>query len=121
MKTIGNLLWILFGGLVLAIFWMIAGLLCCITLVGIPLGIQCFKFAQLVLWPFGRNIEFGESPFSFLVNIIWILLFGWELAVVSVVMGLLWCITIVGIPFGIQCFKFAQLALLPFGARVVRA
>ena len=120
MKTIANIIWVLFGGLELALGWWLIGLLLCVTIVGIPFGKQCFKFAGFVLWPFGRQIEYGGGPVKLLFNLLWLLLCGWELALASVVVGLLWCVTIVGIPFGIQAFKFAKLALLPFGARVVR-
>ncbi len=119
MKTFGNILWFLFGGFINWIGWMIVGLFCCITIVGIPLGLQCFKFASLSLWPFGKEIVYGTSTFSFLVNIIWILLFGWEMALVNICIGLCWCITIVGIPFGLQCFKFAKLSFMPFGATII--
>lgn len=121
MRLIGNLLWFALGGVVLSILWMVAGLLCCITIIGIPIGIQCFKFASLMLWPFGRDVDFSTVGIgSTLINIVWILLLGWELAVASVVIGLIYCVTIIGIPFGIQSFKFAKLALMPFGARIVR-
>ena len=121
MKTIANILWVIFGGLELALAWVLAGLLCCVTIVGIPFGKQCFKVAGFVLWPFGRHVSYVRGgAVNFLLNILWILLLGWELALASLAIGLAWCVTIVGIPFGIQAFKFAKLALLPFGARVVR-
>ena len=121
MKTIANLLWVIFGGLELALGWALAGLLCCLTIVGIPFGTQCFKIAGFVLWPFGRHVDYERGgAANFLLNLLWILLLGWELALASLVTGLLWCVTIVGIPFGVQAFKFAKLALLPFGARVVK-
>jgi len=122
MKTIANLLWVLFGGLVLALGWLLAGLLCCVTIVGIPFGKQCFKLAGFVLWPFGRHVEYEKTggAANLLLNLLWVLLLGWELALGSLVTGLLWCVTIVGIPFGVQSFKFAKLALLPFGARVAK-
>ena len=121
MRFIGNAIWFIFGGLILWLMWLIAGLLCCITIIGIPLGVQCFKFASLMLWPFGRDIDFSQAGVgSFLMNIIWIIFLGWELAVTAVVIGLLYCVTIIGIPFGLQAFKFAKLALMPFGARIVR-
>jgi len=121
MKTIANILWVLFGGLELALGWMLAGLLCCVTIVGIPFGKQCFKLAGFVLWPFGRRVDYERGgAANLLLNILWILLLGWELALASLAIGLAWCVTIVGIPFGVQAFKFAKLALLPFGARVVR-
>ena len=119
MRILGNLLWFLLGGIILAILWAIVGLLCCCTLIGIPVGIQCFKFASLGLWPFGRDIVFSNHTGSFLLNIIWILVFGWELALVAFAFGVLWCITIVGIPFGVQHLKFSRLALMPFGASIV--
>lgn len=72
------------------------------------------------LWPFGRDVLYSNSSFSFLLNVIWILLFGWELAIASCIIGLIWCITIIGIPFGLQCFKFARLAMFPFGAQIQR-
>jgi uncharacterized membrane protein YccF (DUF307 family) len=120
MNVIGNLLWIILGGFLLSLFWAVAGLLCCITVIGIPMGIQCFKIAGFVLTPFGKNIILGNfGVFGFIANLLWIFLLGWELAITSLSLGLVCCLTIVGIPFGIQYFKFAQLAFLPFGARVV--
>ncbi|MBQ9121313.1 MAG: YccF domain-containing protein [Clostridia bacterium] len=117
MRLIGNLLWFALTGLVSALVWFVLGLLWCVTLVGIPFGRQCFKMAGLVLFPFGREIhsDFGKHPFA---NLIWILLGGLELCIFYLVIGLLWCITIVGIPFGKQCFKLATLSLAPFGASV---
>lgn len=119
MTFLGNLLWFLFGGLIGGLGWTLAGCLWCITIVGIPVGLQCFKFAGLAFFPFGKEIVYGGGTFSLLVNIIWLLLSGLELAIGYVVLGCLWCITIVGIPFGKQCFKLAKLALMPFGASVV--
>lgn len=121
MRLIGNLLWFIFGGVVLWALWLVAGLLCCITIIGIPIGVQCFKFASLMLWPFGRDIDYSKAGVgSFLVNILWIVFLGWELAVTAVMIGLLYCVTIIGIPFGLQSFKFARLALMPFGAQIVK-
>ena len=119
MAILGNLLWFLFGGLIGGLGWTLAGCLWCITIVGIPVGLQCFKFAGLAFFPFGKEIVYGGGTFSVLVNIIWLLLSGLELAIGYVVLGCLWCITIVGIPFGKQCFKLAKLALMPFGASVM--
>ena len=101
------------------ISWAFAGLLCCVTVIGIPLGIQCFKFAQLCFFPFGREIEFGGGPVSLVANIVWLIFCGIPLATEAAVAGLVFCVTIVGIPFGLQCFKISKLALMPFGARVV--
>lgn len=119
MKTIGNLLWCLLGGLWVALGWLIVGFLWCISIIGIPVGLQCFKFAKLIFWPFGKTIKYDSSTMSFLVNIIWIIFGGFELAIASLACGLVFCVTIVGIPFGLQMFKFAKLALFPFGAKVV--
>lgn len=118
MRTLGNILWFVFGGLILSVLWGVLGIICCCTIVAIPAGIQCFKFASFVFWPFGRDVVFSSSVRSFLLNVIWILTFGWELTVISCVFGLIWCITIIGIPFGLQFFKFAKIALLPFGAHI---
>lgn len=119
MHLLGNLIWIVFGGLITSIFWLIAGILCCITFIGIPFGIQCFKISSFVLWPFGRDVEIGSFGFGGLIgNLLWILLLGWELFISHIVVGLIFCITIIGIPFGKQHFKLAKLSLVPFGARI---
>ncbi len=120
MSFIGNILWLLLGGLIMAILWFLAGVLVCITIIGIPFGIQCFKFAGFVLWPFGRQVDVGHFGFGGLLgNIIWIILLGWELCILHLIIGLVLCITIIGIPFGIQHFKMAMLAIVPFGARII--
>lgn len=119
MSFLGNIIWLLFGGIVAAIGWFIAGLLLCITIVGIPFGVQCMKIAGVVLWPFGRNIEVGSFGVGgLLFNIIWLVFFGWELALAHLTTGLIFCITIIGIPFGLQHFKLAKLGLIPFGAKI---
>lgn len=120
MRFIGNLFWLLIEGLALSLCWLIAGLVMCVTVIGIPLGIQCFKIAGFVLFPFGKQINYGGGAGKFLLNLLWIVLCGWELAIASVVMGIIWCVTIVGIPFGIQSFKLAKLAFMPFGAKISR-
>ena len=86
--------------------------------VGIPFGVQCFKAAGLVLWPFGKEVNYGGGMGSFLVNILWIFFGGMELAFVHLVIGGIYCITVVGIPFELQHFKLAKLAFMPFGASV---
>lgn len=119
LQVLGNVLWVIFGGLISAIGWLLAGCLCCITIIGIPIGTQCFKFARMALCPFGKKIYYGNmGSGSVILNVIWVLLCGVELALVSVVMGITCCLTIVGIPFGLQHFKFAMLALTPFGAEI---
>ena len=121
MSTIGNIIWILTGGIIGAILWCAAGLLLCVTVVGIPFGIQCFKIASLQLAPFGRGIEGdpGGAVMGALGNIVWVILFGWVLAVAHVAMGLMFAVTIIGLPFAVQSFKLAGLSFAPFGKRVV--
>ena len=119
MKTIGNLLWFIFGGFLSGLGWLIAGIFCCITVVGIPLGRQCFKFASLSFWPFGKQIIYGGGAPSTLANIVWLVCCGLLMALMNLLFGFLWCVTIVGIPFGKQFFKIAKLSLTPFGAKVV--
>lgn len=119
MRLLGNLLWFIFGGLVSGLAWVLAGCLCCITVIGIPIGLQCFKFAGLAFWPFGKNVVYGGGTISLLANIIWLIVCGIPMAAGNAVIGCLWCITIVGIPFGKQFFKIARLSLMPFGASIV--
>ena len=121
MKTLGNLLWFVLAGLWMGLAWVLAGALWCVTIIGIPVGVQCFKFAQLAFWPFGREVVQGGGTGSLLLNIVWLLVSGVTLAALHMVCGLVLCITIVGIPFGLQCFKLAKLALFPFGSSVQRA
>lgn len=118
MKFLGNIIWLLFGGLVTAFMWCVYGILWCVTIVGIPLGLQCFKFASISLWPFGRDVEFEGGTFKMIVNVIWIVFTGLEMAVSYIICGCLLCITVIGIPFGKQFFKLAKLSLMPFGSRV---
>ena len=117
MKFIGNILWLLLGGLVISLYYAVIGLLYCITIIGIPFGLQAFKMAGLSLWPFGKTVNgnFGKHPIA---NILWFIFGGFGLAFGFLIAGLFWCITIIGIPFGKQCFKLAKLALAPFGATV---
>ena len=118
MRIIGNILWMIFGGLEMAICWVICGLICFITIIGIPLGRQCMKFAALELAPFGKTIRYGGGVPSVFANIIWGLTLGLIMGICHLVLGILWCCTLVGIPIGIQAFKMAKLSWLPFGATV---
>ncbi len=118
MGCLGNLIWLLFGGLISGLSWVVVGCLWCITIVGIPIGKQCFKFASLAFAPFGKEVHYGGGFGSLLLNILWIVLSGIPLAIESAVIGIFLCITIIGIPFGLQHFKMAKLALMPFGASV---
>ena len=116
MKLIGNILWVILGGLVWSIALFLNGLLCCVTIVGIPVGIQLFKMAGFVLWPFGKQVsDVKAKGLKFVLNVIWAVLFGWEYALGFLITGLLFCITIIGIPFGKQYFKLASFIILPLG------
>jgi uncharacterized membrane protein YccF (DUF307 family) len=124
MRTLGNLLWLVFAGLWLAAGYALSGLLLCLTLIGIPFGVQAFKLAAFSLWPFGRKVVSGGGPAAVLeviFNVLWLVLFGWEIFLAQLVAGVLLCLTIVGIPFGLQAFKLSVLALWPFGRNIVEA
>ena len=118
MSCLGNVLWFIFGGFASGLSWLLAGCLWCITIVGIPIGRQCFKFAGLAFFPFGKEIEYGGGAVSMIANIFWLIFTGLPMALANAVWGCVLCITIIGIPFGKQFFKFAKLALMPFGAVV---
>lgn len=118
MRFLGNIIWLLCGGLLSGLGWLVSGCLWCISIIGIPVGLQCFKFASLSFWPFGREVRYGGGAGSLLLNIIWIIVTGLPMAIGSAVMGVICCLTVVGIPFGLQHFKIAQLALMPFGAEI---
>lgn len=122
MKLIGNIIWIIFGGLIMALEYIIGSLVLMITIIGIPFGIQTLKLGILALWPFGSKVR--ERPHSggcltTLMNIIWILFGGIWIALSHLLFGILFYITIIGIPFGNQHFKLARLALTPFGKEIV--
>ena len=120
MRLLGNILWIILGGLISYLGWLLVGCLWCITILGIPVGLQCFKLASISLNPFGKTIRYEGKAVSFLLNVAWFLLGGAEMALVNFLFGVVLCITIVGIPFGKQFFKIAKLSLRPFGAVVER-
>lgn len=124
MNLFGNIIWLVFGGLFAALGYLIGGVLLCLTIIGIPWGLQCFKLAGLVLWPFGKNVISESSSagcLSVLCNIIWILCGGWYTAVIHIFMGIILFITIIGIPWGRQHFKLVEISLMPFGKRIVEA
>ncbi len=118
MSFLGNLVWLLLGGLISGLSWIAVGVLWCITIVGIPVGVQCFKFAKLSFCPFGKEVEPGGGLGSIVLNLAWLLCGGLVLAFESFVLGIVLCVTVVGIPFGIQHFKIGKLALMPFGAEI---
>jgi uncharacterized membrane protein YccF (DUF307 family) len=121
MRLVGNILWFVLAGFWLAIGYVVAGLLAFILIITIPFGIASFRLAGFVVWPFGRTVVWKRQAgfWSILGNIVWVIVFGWWLALVHLVAGLLLCITIIGIPFGIACWKMIPLALLPLGRDVV--
>lgn len=121
MKFIGNIIWLIFGGFITAIEYLIASLLMMITLIGIPFGLQTLKLAVLALWPFGSKvIDNGTSGcLSILMNILWIILGGLGICLTHLFFGIILCITIISIPFGKQHFKMAGLALTPFGKNII--
>ncbi|SHK56722.1 Uncharacterized membrane protein YccF, DUF307 family [Pseudonocardia thermophila] len=123
MRTIGNLLWLVLAGWWLALLYALAGLIACVLIITIPFGIAAFRIAGYALWPFGRTIVVapGAGLLSIIGNIIWVLLFGWELFLAHLAAGVLLLITIIGIPFGIASLKMSVLALVPLGTRVVDA
>ena len=122
MGTLGNLIWLIFGGLLVFIEYMVAGFLLCLTIVGIPFGIQAFKLAGLALWPFGKTIgmkSYAPGCLSTIMNLIWLLIGGIWIALTHLVFGILLGITIIGIPWAKQHFKLMSLALTPFGREVI--
>lgn len=119
MKFLANLIWFLFGGLISGLVWIIIGILWSITIIGLPVGLQCFKMAKLHFWPFGKRVVYSTNTSSLIFNILWLMFGGIPIALAELSSGVFLCLTIIGIPFGIQQFKMAVLALLPFGARVI--
>jgi len=117
MNLIASFFWLLLGGLITSILYIMAGLILCVTIIGIPFGIQLIKFGVFALMPFGRDITSNPNSgcLSTLFNIIWIVCGWWEIAAIHAVFGLICFITIVGIPFGVQHFKLAALSIAPFG------
>jgi len=122
MSFLGNILFFIFGGFVIFLGYLLGGIVLCLTIIGIPFGIQCFKLAGGVLAPFGREVRETEPPggaLALIMNIIWIILPGLELAIMHLCLAAFFALTIVGIPLAMQHIKLLPLALLPFG-RVVR-
>ena len=128
-STLLNLLWVVLGGLVMALGWWLAGLVCAITIVGLPWARSCFVIGAFSLWPFGQEAisrrelrgrdDLGTGPLGLLGNVLWFLLAGWWLAIGHLTSALACFVTIIGIPFGIQHIKLALIALAPVGMTVV--
>lgn len=123
MRTIANILWLVLSGLWLAIGYWVAGLVLCLTIIGIPFGIQAIKLGNYALWPFGRvvvdRVESRSGFLNAIGNILWLLIGGIWLAATHLALGVVLCITIIGIPFGIANLKMIRLALWPFGAEII--
>ncbi len=123
MSLIGNLIWFIFGGLLLGIGYLFGGIVLCLTIIGIPFGLKVMKLGLFAMWPFGGEVvptEKASGCLPLLLNVLWIICGGIEVAIAHLTLGVIFCITIVGIPFGMQHFKLAMLALIPFGHEVVR-
>jgi len=122
MKFLGNIIWLVFGGILISIEYLISSLILMATIVGIPFGIQTLKLAVLALWPFGTEVRMkpgNPGCLSTIMNVIWIFIGGIWISLTHLVFGLLFAITIIGIPFALQHFKLAGLALTPFGREIV--
>ena len=122
MNLIGNILWIVFGGFLTSFFYLVGGLLLCLTIVGIPFGVQIMRLGWFALCPFGGEVVPRENPvgcLAILMNVLWIILGGIEVALAHLSVGVVLCCTIIGIPFGLQHFKLMIYALLPFGHKVI--
>ena len=121
MRALLNVIWLVFCGVWMSICYVLAGLVCFVLIITIPFGIAAFRIAGYVLWPFGRTIE--QNPHagiaSIIGNVLWIILFGWWLAIGHLVAGVALCITIIGIPLGLANFKLIPVSLTPFGREIV--
>ncbi len=122
MRTLLNIIWFVFGGLWLALGYALAGVVFCILIVTIPLGVASFRMARYALWPFGRAVVPKESAGAgaVILNVVWILLAGWWLAIMHVVTAVAQAITIIGIPLAIANLKMVPISLVPYGKRIVR-
>jgi uncharacterized membrane protein YccF (DUF307 family) len=124
MNFIGNIIWLIFGGFLAALGYIVGGFVLCITVIGIPWGMQCFKIASLVLWPFGKKVVSsysGSGCLSTLCNIIWLICGGFYTAIIHLIFAAILFITIIGIPFARQHLKLGELSLMPFGKSIVYA
>ena len=121
MKLLGNIIWLLLGGIITSIEYLITSLILMITIIGIPFGLQTLKLAQLALWPFGSTVTdkgYSGGCLNIFMNILWLICGGFIICLTHFFFGLFLCITIIGIPFGRQHFKMAGLALTPFGKNI---
>ncbi len=131
MTLLLNVLWLIFGGFVSGIAWLLSAVLLAVTIVGLPWAMAAFRIGIFSFFPFGQKVvsresitgreDIGTGPVGFLLNLVWLVLGGWYLALIHVVIGAGLCLTIIGIPFGLQHFKLAWIALAPVGKEVVPA
>ena len=122
MNIFGNIMWFILGGFIVSLCYFLVGAVFCLTIIGIPFGIQFFKIGLFALWPFGSEVVSDTNDggcLAILMNVLWILFGGIEVAILHVGFGILCCLTIIGIPFGLQHFKMTLLALVPFGKKIV--
>jgi len=118
MSILGNIIWLIFGGLIAGLGYIIGGIFLCVTIVGIPFGVQAMKLGVATFAPFGKEVaemENVNSVTNTIFNMVWLLLFGWEIALAHFIHGIILAVTIVGLPFAKQHFKLIPLALFPFG------
>jgi uncharacterized membrane protein YccF (DUF307 family) len=129
LALIGNIIWFVFGGLIMGLAWWLAGILCFISIIGIPWGKACFVIGQFAFWPFGKEAvsrkqksgkdDIGTGTLGLIGNVLWLIFLGIWLAIGHIVSGILCCLTIIGIPFAIQHFKLVPISLMPIGMTVV--
>lgn len=119
-QVLGNILWLIIGGLWFWLSYVLVGVIFCITIIGIPVGLTLFKIANFMIWPFGKDVKinYAKHPVG---NVIWAIFFGWEMCLSYIFAAIVLCITIIGIPVGIKLFQLVPLAFFPFGAEVVKA
>lgn len=121
MRTILNIVWVIFAGWVLFIGYVLAGIVLCLPIITIPWAIASFRIAGYAIWPFGRDIVARPTAGvgSFLGNVIWVILAGWWLAIGHILSGIALCLTIIGIPMAIADFKMVPISLMPLGKEIV--
>ena len=129
MRTIANILWVIFGGWLSALLWLIAALFMVISIIGIPWARACVDIAKFSFWPFGSRLvsrahvtgraDIGTGSLGLIGNVIWFIFGGWYLALSHLIIGALWCITIIGIPFGVAHFRLMRQAFAPIGQMVI--
>jgi uncharacterized membrane protein YccF (DUF307 family) len=122
MNFLGNLIWLIFGGIVIAVEYFVGSIILMVTIVGIPFGLQTLKMASLSIWPFGRDTVVhtrASGCLYIIMNVIWLLTGGIWIALTHAIFGAILCVTIIGIPFGLQHFKLTAIALSPFGRDII--